>query len=35
MSAPAIVLITGDDDALITEAVRAAVEVALGDEERS
>ncbi len=35
MSAPAIVLITGDDDALVTEAVRAAVEAALGDEDRS
>ncbi|MDG2428108.1 MAG: DNA polymerase III subunit delta [Acidimicrobiales bacterium] len=34
-NAPAIVLITGDDDGLVTEAVRAAVKAALGDEDRS
>ncbi len=35
MNVPAIVLITGDDDTLVTEAVRAAVETALGDDDRS
>ena len=35
MSVPAIVLITGDDDALVTEAVRAAVTAALDGEDRS
>ena len=35
MSVPAIVLITGDDDALVTEAVRTAVAAALDGEDRS
>ena len=35
MSMPAIVLITGDDDALVTEAVRTAVTAALDGEDRS
>ena len=35
MNVHPVVLITGDDDTLITEAVRAAVEAALGNEDRS
>ncbi len=35
MKDPRVVLITGDDDALVTEAVRAAVTDALGDDDRA
>jgi DNA polymerase-3 subunit delta len=35
VTAPPIVLIMGDDDVLVTEAARAAIDAALGDEDRA